>query len=341
MSRRRVLTALRFLGYAAVLAFLGWQLWRVRAGLADSLRAVGWCNALAAGALAAVGGVPSFFGWRVLLAGLGTRLSLRAAAWVFFLGGVTRYLPGGVWPTVAHAAMARPLGEPPARLAGAFLTSQGLGVVSGLFVGLLALPRLVAADPWWWLLLPVLVAASVPLIAPRLLGTLLTTGAKLLRRGGGRAAGPGVPDRPTLLRATGLMLVGWLISGLHVAVLAVALGAEPGAAVLVGTGGFALAVVAGIFAVVMPTGFGVREVALALTLASLLSGSDLVTLVALSRVLLTVGDVGSTAAVLAGLALTGRAGAVPPGSAGPEPDPPGSAGPEPDPVSARLEGVSP
>jgi hypothetical protein len=350
------LAGLRLIGYAAVLAFLGWQLWRVRAGLADSLRAVGWGNALAAGALAAVGGVPSFFGWRVLLAGLGTRLPLRAAAWVFFLGGVTRYLPGGIWPTVAHAAMARPLGEPPARLAGAFLTSQGLGVVSGLFVGLLALPRLVAADPWWWLLLPVAVAASVPLLVPRLLGTLLTTGARLLRRPGrrsdgrpdgrsdgrpdrrsdgrsdGRGAGPGVADRPTLLRATGLMLLGWLISGSHVAVLAVALGADPGAAVLVGVGGFALAVVAGIFAVVLPTGFGVREVALALTLASLLSGSDLVTLVALSRVLLTVGDVGSTAAVLAALALTGGAGPNPSGSAGP--------GPAADPVSPRLEGVS-
>jgi uncharacterized membrane protein YbhN (UPF0104 family) len=107
------------------------------------------------------------------------------------------------------------------------------------------------------------------------------------------------------------MALGWLISGTHVAVLAVALGAPPAAAVTVGVGGFALSVVAGIFTVVMPGGLGIRELVLGLTLAALLTGPGLVTLVALSRVLLSVGDIVSTAAVLGLLAWTGRAG--PPG----------------------------
>ncbi|MEV4478102.1 hypothetical protein [Micromonospora coxensis] len=305
MTRARLWATLRVVGYAAVLAFLGWQVWRVRHGMGESLRTVGWPTALTAGVLAAVGGVPGFFGWRLLLAGLGSRLSLRDASWVFFLAGLTRYLPGGVWPTVAHAAMARPLRQPPARLAAAFLVSQGLAAVSGVLVGILALPWLVGQSRWWWLLLPAGAAALAPVLAPRLLTRLLGLAARLLRRGG-EGAGPLLPARSTLLGATALMLLGWLISGLHITVLAVGLGADPGRAVGVGVGGFALSVVAGLFAVVMPTGLGVREVVLAVTLATLVAGPDLVTLVALSRVLLTVGDIGSTGAVLGLLGVTGR-----------------------------------
>ncbi|WP_170990867.1 lysylphosphatidylglycerol synthase domain-containing protein [Herbidospora galbida] len=302
MTRGRVFAVLRWAAVVLVLAFLGWQLWRVRHGVGDSLRQVGWSTAILAAVLASIGGLPGFFGWRMLLAGLGTRLSLPVAARVFFLAGITRYLPGGVWPAVAHAAMARPLGAPAARLAGAFVASQGLGVVAGLVVGLVALPWLVAADPLWWALLPLLGAALLPLLAPGLFGRLLGTAQRILRRGEGRPVV--LPDRRTLLAVTGLMTLGWLISGLHVGLLAVALGAPPGGALSVGIGGFALSTVAGIFTLVMPSGLGPREVVLGLTLATLLTGPGLITLVALSRVLITVVDVVSTAVVLGVLTLT-------------------------------------
>ncbi|WP_062432765.1 lysylphosphatidylglycerol synthase domain-containing protein [Herbidospora daliensis] len=293
---------LRWTAVVLVLAFLGWQLWRVRHGVGDSLRQVGWSTSILAAVLAAVGGLPGFFAWRLLLAGLGTRLTLPVAARVFFLAGITRYLPGGVWPAVAHAAMARPLGAPPARLAGAFVATQGLGVVSGLLVGLIALPWLVAAEPIWWALLPLLGASLIPLVAPRLLERLLGVAQRVLRRGGGEPVT--LPGRRTLLTVTGLLSVGWLISGLHVGVLAVALGASPAGALSVGIGGFALSTVAGIFTLVMPSGLGPREVVLGLTLATLLTGPALITLVALSRVLITVVDLISTAVVLAALSRT-------------------------------------
>ncbi|MFC4586668.1 hypothetical protein [Sphaerisporangium corydalis] len=315
--RRRVFAGLRAVCYLLVLGFLGYQVWRVRAGLGASLRVVGWGSALLAGALAAVGGVPGFFGWRMLLAALGTRLTHSAALRVFFLAGLTRYLPGGVWPAVAHAASARTLGEPPARLAGAFVAAQGLGVVSGLAVGLLALPWLVAADAIWWALPPLLAAALVPLAAPALLTRALGIAQRLLRRGG---PPPALPGRCTLLAVTGVMALGWLVSGTHIAVLAIALGAPAGGAMTVGIGGFALAAVAGIFTMVMPSGLGGRELVLGLTLATQLSGSGLVTLVALSRVLITVGEMASAAAVLGLLAWTGRA-ALPTGHRPPRSDP--------------------
>jgi hypothetical protein len=77
-------------------------------------------------------------------------------------------------------------------------------------------------------------------------------------------------------------------------------------ALTVGVGGFALSTVAGIFTLVMPSGLGAREAVLGLTVATLFTGPGLVTLVALSRVLITVADVVSTAAVLAVLSWTAR-----------------------------------
>lgn len=292
MNRRVVKVA----AYSVAVAFLGYQLWLVRDGIGESLRTVGWGTVAVATLIGVVGGIPGFLAWRLLLARLGVALPLVTALRVFFLAGLTRYLPaGGVWPALAHAVAAKPLGVSPGRMAGAYLTAQVLGLVAGMAVGLLALPRLVAADPLWWLLLPVLVAALVPLASPRLLEAAIGLLARLTRR---RWDAVTLPGRGTLLAATGLSALGWVLTGLQTTLFAAVLGAPLGAAVLVGIGGFALSMLAGMLAVVMPSGLGVREVVLGLALASLVTGPDLVTVVALSRVVLTVGDLASTAVVL-------------------------------------------
>jgi uncharacterized membrane protein YbhN (UPF0104 family) len=301
--------AVRVPAYLLVCAFLGYQIWRVRNGLADSLRTVGWTNAGLATLIGIVGGIPAFIGWRLLLSAVEVRLPLLTAVRVYFLAGLARYLPGGVWPTVAHAVVAKPLGASPARMSGAYLASQGIGVVAGVVVSVFALPRLVSANPLWWLLVPALLATLIPLAAPNLLAALFARAQRLLHRGNTDSVP--MPDRRTLLAVTGLNAAGWVLTGLHLTVLAVALGAPVGESILVGIGGFALSVLAGVATVVMPSGIGVREVVLGLTLASLVSGSGLVTLVALSRVVLTVGDLASTAAVLGLLGWSGRGSAIP------------------------------
>lgn len=295
MMSTRDKRVLKVLAYVLVCGFLGYQLWRVRDGLGASLRAVGWANLALATLLGVVGGIPGFFGWRLLLSTLEVRLPLNTAVRVFFVAGLTRYLPGGVWPAVAHAVAAKPLGASPARMAGAYVASQCLGLVAGMAVSLFALPRLVAADPAWWVLLPLLLASLVPLAVPRLLAAAVGSVQRLLRR---ESAGFPLCDRKVLLAVTGLNAAGWVITGLQVTVLAVALGAPLGPATALGIGGFALSMLAGVLTVIMPSGLGVREVVLGITLASLVSGPALVTVVALSRVVLTVGDLASTAVVL-------------------------------------------
>jgi uncharacterized membrane protein YbhN (UPF0104 family) len=287
--------------------FLSYQLWQVRDDLGASLRTVGWATAALATLVGIAGGVPGFFAWRVLLARLGVHLPLRTAVRVFFLAGLARYLPGGVWPALAHAVAAKPLGASPARMAGAYLASQVLGLVAGMVVGLLALPRLVAADSIWWILLPILLATLVPLVSPRLLAAVFGLARRLLRR---RDVGSfPLPGRGTLLFVTGMSAAGWVVTGLSITLLTTAFGAPLGPAILVGVGGFALSMLAGMLAVIMPSGLGVREVVLGLTLATLVSGPDLVTVVALSRVVLTVGDLASTAVVLGWTVKSGSKGA--------------------------------
>lgn len=292
MNRR----VLRVVAYSVAVAFLSYQLWRVRDGIGESLRTVGWGTVAIGTLIGVVGGLPGFFAWRLLLTRLGVCLPLVTAVRVFFLAGLTRYLPaGGVWPALAHAVAAKPLGASPGRMAGAYLAAQVVGLVAGMALGLLALPRLVAADPLWWLLLPVLVAALAPLASPRLLEAAIRLLARLTRRRWDVT----LPGRGTLLAATGLSALGWVVTGLQTALFAAVLGAPAGAAVLVGVGGFALSMLAGTLAVVVPNGLGVREVVLGLALATVVSGPDLVTVVALSRVVLTVGDLASTGLVLA------------------------------------------
>jgi uncharacterized membrane protein YbhN (UPF0104 family) len=303
-ARRLASRAAKLAMYLVVFGFLGYQLWRVRHGLLSSVRTIGLANVTLAGLLAGIGGVPGMLGWWLLLSSLGTRLRLPTALRLYFVAGLTRYVPGGVWPTVAHAAAARPLREPPARLASAFLASQALAVVAGLVIGLLALPRLIAGNPLWWLLLPVLLAALVPLAFPQLLAPLITRAARLLRRGTGPVT---LPGPRVLFAATGLMALGWLISGAHVTVLAMALGAHPGPAIAVGIGGFALSVVASVATIVLPAGLGARELVLGATLATVVTGPSLVAVVALSRVIITVVDLLSTAIVLSVLSLFTKA----------------------------------
>jgi hypothetical protein len=304
MSRAHWGVILRAAAYVLVIGFLGYQLWRARAGIAPSLHTVGWGYAALATALAAIGGVPGFIGWRLLLGGLGVRLPLLSAIQVFFVAGLTRYLPGGIWPALAHAVQARPLGQSPARMGAAYLGSQVIGVLAGPAVGLIALPWLVAANPLWWALPAVAVVALVPMAVPNLLDRLLALARRVFRREGQPVP---LPSRGRLFGITGFMMGGWTISGLHVAVLAIALGAPPVAALTVGVGGFSLAVVAGIAALFLPSGLGVRELVLGLTLATLVTGPGLITIVALSRVLITVADLLSTAVVLGLLTVSSRA----------------------------------
>jgi glycosyltransferase 2 family protein len=297
-SRRYALKILRTIAYSCIVVFLCWQVWRARNGLGDSLGSVGWSTFGLAATFTFLGTLPGFFGWRRLVTGTGVRLTVSDAAWIYFLSGVTVYLPGAMWPTVTQAALARRVGAPATKLLAAGLVGMALTVLSGAMVGLLALPRLGAADPRWWLMLPVLLGAGAVMLAPRLLQRLLNLGQRLLRRGEQEIT---LPPTRTLVGAIAFYVLGWCCTGVHASIIATALDAPSLSAMTLGVGGFALGTVVGVLSPA-PAGIGIREAVLGLTLGVLIGGPDLVTLLLLSRSLTTLGHVGATLGVLGLLA---------------------------------------
>ncbi|WP_338775837.1 lysylphosphatidylglycerol synthase transmembrane domain-containing protein [Streptomyces sp. DG1A-41] len=297
-NRRRMFRLLRAIVYSSIALFLCWQVWHVRHGLAASISSVGWTAVGFATGFTVIANFPGFFGWRLLVTGAGVRLTLSDAAWLFFAAAVTRYLPGAIWPTVAQAALARRVGAPATKLMATGLVAVVLTALSGGIVGLLAFPRLVADDPKWWLMLPVLLSAGAVMLAPRLLRRLLGLGQRILRH---EEHGIAMPSPRTSMGMIAFSILGWCCSGMHAAIIAMALGAPPISAITLGVGGFTLSAVAGAVSLT-PAGIGVREVVLGLTLGILISGPNLVTLLLLSRVLTILGHVIATLGVLGLLA---------------------------------------
>jgi uncharacterized membrane protein YbhN (UPF0104 family) len=205
-----------------------------------------------------------------------------------------------MWPTVTQAALAKRSGAPAGKFITAGLVGMTITAISGAMVGLLALPRLVAADPKWWLILPILLCASAVMLMPRLLKRLLGHAQRMFRRGEHEIT---LPARKTSMGVIAFGVLGWCCTGIHVTIIAISLGAPPISATTLGLGGFALSTVTGALSPA-PAGLGIREAMLGLTLGVLIGGPDLVTLLLLSRALTTLGHVAATLGVLGVLAGT-------------------------------------
>ena len=242
------------------------------------------CGAVLAGALAAWSGAPA---WQHLLAGLGFPLRLRDAQRVFLLGQLGKYIPGGVWTVLAQVTMARELHVPAARSGTASLTSILLAVVtaSGLGAACLAVAGHEVLGRYWWLLL-----LALPLLALLQPDVLVRAGVLIGRVTGRKVALPRMPER-TLLTAAGWLVAGQVLNGLGFYLLVDSISGratDP----LLSIGLFALAAAAGIVVIFLPAGVGAREVILVFGLTTFTDPGSAALIVLLSRVVLTVVDVG-------------------------------------------------
>jgi glycosyltransferase 2 family protein len=281
---------------AAFLGALGWSLaarWEEVRPLLGQLSMPSLAVALAA-VLAGI--LATFLCWRAVLADLGGRLPVAAGARVFFLGQLGKYLPGSLWPVMAQMELGRDH-QVPERASGAAVGVFLLLVVgTGLAVAAVAAPLMGtdAVQAYWWLLavLPLALLAVVPPVLNRLLALAV----RLARR-------PPLPvplSTAGVLRAAGWALASWLAYGVHVWVLAGALGAGGTLLAARATGAFAASWCAGFLVLVAPAGAGVREAALVLLLGAVLPRSQATVVAVLSRLLFVLGDLGWSAVALVG-----------------------------------------
>jgi uncharacterized membrane protein YbhN (UPF0104 family) len=251
---------------------------------------------VAAWALVLGGIYATFRSWRAALADLGVGLPQAAGMRVFYLGQLGKYVPGTIWPVVTQMRLGRDYRVPPRASGAAFAVFMLLLVGTGLLVGVPVIPLLGrdAADGYRWLalVLPVLALAATPAVLNRVMAVAL--------RAARRPPMPAPLSTSGILRAGGWAVVSWLCYGVHVYLLARALGVEGGALLwLQCTGAFAAAFASGPLLLVVPAGVGIREAALLLLLGSTVTAPVAAVVAVVSRLLFVVGDLAWSAVATA------------------------------------------
>ena len=233
------------------------------------------------------GSMTSLMSWRAVLADEGYRLSPVVASRIFFLGQLGKYLPGSVFVVVLQMELGKRANVPRARTFTTSLAWVGLSLSTGLCVGMTAFPLLSSADhAGLWLLvvvLPFAVIASTPPVLTRLVNLIL----RVMRKG--------PLPRPLswrgVLTACGWLCVTWVFLGLHLWLLANALGAPGLSGLFRCIGGLALAITAGVLFVVVPSGAGVREAFIVAALSPVMSTGEALGIAVVSRGLFIINDV--------------------------------------------------
>jgi hypothetical protein len=260
----------------AVIAFAGYYFARQWSGVQTALKAISPLSMVASFVVQILGLFAGTLAWVSLLNGLGPRVPVVRGAQVALVGGLGKYVPGSLWAYVLQMELGRAHGIVRGRVLVASLYSAGVGVVSSLVLGGLAMPTVMAGHRellWLFLLLPVGLAC----LHPRVMTWLATLILRVFKR-------PPLPytvSFTTVVRAFLLTLLSYALYGLHLWFLVNAL-VDPDARTLVLlTGAISLGFTIGLFAFVLPSGIGAREAILigAMTLVLSQSAASAVSLV--------------------------------------------------------------
>lgn len=295
-------TAWRLLGVGFVVVLVGavglvlirqdWSV--VGRAIAQQDRARLWLMLGGAFVVASAGLVPAVISWGALLRGLGPPVRTEQVVRIFLVFFLGRYLPRGLG-LIATFAAARTGAVTLGRLVSAMALNTVVVAATGLTIGLAASLHLFGPRGAWLILAPVLTVML--LVRPG----LVNQGAHLLARLFRRPPPAGSVSPRGVRVAVAAQALSWLVSGLHLWLLAIMVGAPPVSSLALCVGAFSLAMVAGILAIVVPDGIGVREAILVGALALVLPLPSAVAVTLASRLVTTVTDlvVGAPALAMA------------------------------------------
>ncbi|MDT5035327.1 MAG: glycosyltransferase 2 family protein [Micromonosporaceae bacterium] len=295
--RSTLITAVRLvaavaIGYFVVATTVG-QWSHVR----DTFHRLSWPLVGLSLVMALLGITTNAYAWRAALADLDHEVPIRSAGQVFLVGQLGKYLPGSVWSYVLQMELGQRAGIPRARAFLASLISTGIGITVGLAVGALGLrgtfvagrsgDHATLARAAFYLalaLLPIALVCAHPAVLSRLVGLLL----RVLRR-------PPL-DRPLswagVLRVAAWSAAGYLFFGLHLWLLARSQAGAGWTGLGLCVAAVGLSISVSTFVVLAPSGLGVREFLIAVTLMAvgLPYGTGYAIALA-SRLVATVADV--------------------------------------------------
>jgi hypothetical protein len=274
---------------AAVAMALRGQDWSVVATTVRGRRPVFFVSMAGLALLANAGGLlATMVAWRAMLSGVGEDVTPVAAARIFYVGQFAKYVPGKVFSLLVSVQMGRSIGVPASRMASAWLLMLLVSLLTGTTVGLVAAPEVLGGSAGWLALAALPVAAV--LVRPQLLGRVASAAARLLRRPPPAANVSGRGVRCSVLT----QLLAWLVGGVHLWFLAVAMGAPPVRSFPLCVGAFSLGAVAGVLAVFAPDGIGVREVVVLTALSVTLPLPVATVVVLVSRLVVALSELASS-----------------------------------------------
>ncbi|RZS45168.1 hypothetical protein EV193_1011055 [Herbihabitans rhizosphaerae] len=261
-----------------------------------ALSRVPWYMAAASQLAVIIGVLLGAFSWRVVVNDLGAPVSKTRAGQIYLVSQLGKYVPGSVWAYVLQIELGKKVGIPRARMFVSSLVQVGVSVVAMLTLGMIALPRMLDANPratWLYAALPV----SLIVLHPKVLTWGVNLVLKVLRK------------RPldhalrltTIAKTLGVSVLSYTLFGAHLWLLATGDGTPHLDVLLISVGAVAVGLVAGLLFFIVPSGAGARDVLIATALAPAI-GLDAAAAFALaSRVMFTVAELGSAgvAALLA------------------------------------------
>ena len=290
--------AVRFGFLAVVLVLLGLALADQASTLWHEAQRLSAPFLLLAVALSIAGLFCNMMVWREIIADLGSPLPIAAAWRIFFIGNLSKYIPGSIWPVLVQAELGADRGIPRSRSAVSVLVSYTVMTCSGVVVAAITLPFAAAGSVaqyfWILILIPVGIAVLSPPVLNRLLGLVM----RMARQ---PALGQGVSYRG-LARTMAWAIAAWAANGLMIYVLMRQLSGERQGTLLVSVGAYALSWAVGFLAVFAPAGVGIREAVMTAALHSVTPLPIAFAVAVLQRAISVVADAatGGTAVGLIG-----------------------------------------
>jgi glycosyltransferase 2 family protein len=289
--RRHLASAAGLVIGAAGVAFIARTLWRDREEVAAAMGALEPLLALAAFLLGVTAMLQIGLAWRRALAIVGEPRPVVDTLYRYYVGQLGKYVPGGIWPVVGRAEMARRGGVGAGAAYSSTVLSLATTYLAAMVVALATLPFGLDGRGGQRLVL-VLLPLGVLALHPRVVDLAL----RGVERFAGRRPAVAIPSWGTSVRLLARHVPAWLAIGLATWTIAVALG-DPGG---LGNVVFATALswVVGFLIVPVPGGVGVREAVFVAAATSLPAGLAAATAVTARLVFIAV-DVSGAAVTTA------------------------------------------
>ena len=153
-----IILVLRYVLIAAVLGFAIYYLAGQWPAVLKAITTIAPLSLALSFGLVLLGLAAGTMSWATVLNGLGPRVPILRAAQVVLVGQLGKYVPGSVWAYVVQMELGKQYGISRPRILVTALYAAGIGVVSSLLLGSLALPVVLNGQNellWLFVLLPI------------------------------------------------------------------------------------------------------------------------------------------------------------------------------------------